>query len=172
VADNAGGIAQMSHAEAVVRERTDALDSVGNTTAAIGKGFAIGSAALTALALFQNYADQVHQVTQQPLVLDLMNPNLIAGVMIGAMLPYLFSSLTMQAVGRAANKMVSEVRQQFREIPGLLEGTGEPDSARCVAISVRRFSTATTASRSSSWRAFRFRCGSVGSRCFSPSSWA
>lgn len=137
VVDNAGGIAQMAKCPPEVRQRTDALDAVGNTTAAIGKGFAIGSAALTALALFQNYVDIVRESTNRPFTLDLMQPELVAGIMVGAMLPYLFSSMTMQAVGRAANKMVEEVRRQFREIPGILDGTGTPDSARCVAISVQ-----------------------------------
>jgi len=137
VVDNAGGIAQMSRCEPEVRRRTDALDAVGNTTAAIGKGFAIGSAALTALALFQNYIDIVKTTSTQDLVLDLLRPEIMAGAMIGSMLPYLFSSLTMQAVGRAANQMVEEVRRQFRETPGLLEGKAEADSSRCVAISAK-----------------------------------
>jgi K(+)-stimulated pyrophosphate-energized sodium pump len=136
VADNAGGIAEMSGCPKEVRQRTDALDAAGNTTAAIGKGFAIGSAALTALALFQNYADVVFR-TQPDFSLNLINPQVIAGVLVGAMLPYLFSSMCMLAVGRAANQMIEEVRRQFRTIPGLMEGTGEPDTAACVSIATK-----------------------------------
>jgi len=130
IADNAGGLAQMAGMEPEVRERTDKLDAVGNTTAAIGKGFAIGSAALTALALFAAF-EQTAGIT----TIDVAKPTVLAGVLIGAMMPFLFSSLAIGAVGRAAHKMIEEVRRQFREIPGILEGTGRPDYARCVDIS-------------------------------------
>jgi K(+)-stimulated pyrophosphate-energized sodium pump len=132
IADNAGGIAQMSHQAPEVRERTDKLDAVGNTTAAIGKGFAIGSAAMTALALFAAFMKQAHIDT-----IDISEPKVMAGLFVGAMLPYLFSSMAMSAVGEAAMEMIEEVRRQFREIPGLLEGTAKPDTARCVDISTQ-----------------------------------
>jgi K(+)-stimulated pyrophosphate-energized sodium pump len=130
IADNAGGIAEMSHQPAEVRERTDKLDAVGNTTAAIGKGFAIGSAAMTALALFAAFMQQ-SGITS----IDISKPEVMAGVFIGGMLPFLFSAMAMSAVGEAAMEMITEVRRQFREIPGLLEGKAKPDTARCVDIS-------------------------------------
>ncbi len=132
VADNAGGIAEMSHCDPSVRKRTDALDATGNTTAAIGKGFAIGSAALTALALFHSYA-KASDLTS----INLLSPNVVAGLLVGAMLPFLFSALTMKAVGRAANQMIEEVRRQFRTIKGIMEGEAEPDYQACVAISTK-----------------------------------
>lgn len=143
VADNAGGIAEMCHLDPHVRERTDALDSLGNTTAATGKGFAIGSAALTSLALIATFVNEVgveaakRSIENFSLVLDITNPAVLVGLFVGAVVPFLFAAMTMSSVGRSAQSIVVEVRRQFKEIPGLMDGTGEPDYEACVDLCTR-----------------------------------
>ncbi|MEQ8407076.1 MAG: V-type H(+)-translocating pyrophosphatase [Gammaproteobacteria bacterium] len=137
VADNAGGIAEMVGLDAIVRERTDILDSAGNTTAAIGKGFAIGAAILTSLALFAAFITTAETLRGEPINMSLLEPVVYTSLFVGAVLPFLFTAMTMRSVGDAAFAMIEEVRRQFKTIPGIMEGTGEPDYAECVAISTK-----------------------------------
>ena len=177
VADNAGGIAEMTHQDPIVRERTDALDSLGNTTAATGKGFAIGSAALTALALIAAYRDQVEIIVKKENLdfvfnLSILNPQVLIGLFIGGMVPFVFAALTMDAVGKAAQLIVVEVRRQFKEIVGLMEGKAEADYAQCVDICTKVSSKGNDSScttsyyySNNSWFAFRRKwCGRITCR--------